>query len=111
MRQPGDDFRIDPFKVITPTAIPGADIDGTLASRYGHFKHNTLNSVMFKFCSGKCYNLSSGSVDDVEATCMSQCTTKFGQAMSAFESEKSSIKATLAEIKTTGGSVYEARDI
>ena len=111
MRQPGDDFRIDPFKVITPTVIPGANIEGQLASQYGHYKHNTLNTIMMKYCSGKCYNLSSSAVDNSEAACMSQCSTKFGQAMMAFESEKNSIKATLAEIKQTGGNVYEARDI
>lgn len=111
MRQPGDDFRIDPFKVETPTAIPGANLDGALAAKYSQFQHNTLNTIMFKFCGNKCYNLGVGAVGDSEAVCMTQCTAKFGQAMSAFESEKQSLKATLADIKLTGGNVYEARDI
>ena len=92
MRQPTEDFRYDPFKVIRPTPMGGADIQGKYANHFGQFKSNTFNSAILKFCSGKCYNLGAAAVENSEADCMNQCTSKYSQAMNSFEAEKSSME-------------------
>ena len=66
MRQPENDFRYDPFKTIRPESVGSADVNGALANHFAQYKNNTYNSLMLKFCSGKCYNLSGSAVDNSE---------------------------------------------
>ena len=111
MRQPGDDFRVNPFEAIRPKPVGNADVEGALANQFSHIKNNTYNSLMLKYCGGKCYNLGGSSVNNEEGECMNQCQSKYSQAMSSFEAEKKNIQSIIGQIKSTGGNVYDARDI
>ena len=61
MRQPGNEFKIDPFKAIGTVEMPSPVLQGTFLKDHEHWQNNTSISRQHKFCASLCVNFKVGS--------------------------------------------------
>ena len=89
MRQPGNEFKIDPFKAISTEEIPAPIISGAFAKDHQRWITNAALSSQHKFCANMCVNFkSAGGLQKEEQSCIETCFSKYGAAFSAFQEEK-----------------------
>ena len=87
MRQPTDDFRINPFDEYESEAIASPNMTPVLIA---HQKHYTLNRLMLQshtYCSKHCFDLSSSKVNDAENNCLKSCVSSYSSAMNMLLSQ------------------------
>ncbi|CDW81794.1 UNKNOWN [Stylonychia lemnae] len=112
MRQPGQEFRVDPSKstVFEVGTLPQLPWEVQQESE----RYLSNNSIMkqHKFCANLCINFKTGSeLLREEQNCMQTCFSKYQSAMDSYYNERNIFQSQLADLKARGLDVYEARDI
>lgn len=112
MRQPGNEFKIDPFKAIGTEEMPAPVLSGQFAKDHAHWVSNTSIARQHKFCATLCVNFkAAGGLGKDEQACMDTCFSKFGAAFSAFQEEKQHYLSSLADVALRGEDRYASREI
>lgn len=112
MRQPGNEFKVDPFKVIATEEIPAPVLSGQILKDHQHWAANTVLARQHKFCANVCLNFKkAGGIQKDEEACLDSCFTKYSQALGYFQQEKNHFMSSLADIALRGEDKYHSRDI
>lgn len=89
MRQPGQDFNIDPFQPIKLDEVEAPVLPPTFMKDHERWLHNTALTKSYKFCGGLCINFKTGSsIAANEEACMKTCINKYQSAYTSFQKEK-----------------------
>ena len=70
MRQPINDFHVDPFRPIGTQYIPKPDANSSVMLNHKNWCFNTMVHKSHGFCGKKCLDLSTAKVSDQEDTCL-----------------------------------------
>jgi hypothetical protein len=112
MRQPGNEFKIDPFKAIGTVEMPAPILEGTFQKDHQHWQNNTSIARQHKFCAALCVNFKAGSgIGKEEQSCVETCFSKYGQAFNFLQQEKNHLVNNLNETVRLGGDIYASRSI
>ena len=111
MRQPTNDFREDPFKSKVGVGIPDPVMTPELAAHRSKFSANQAVFAAYNFCGKACLNLGTAKMGDAETACLEGCKSSYLGGIKLLSQEESTFRGFLSQIKTTGGDIYEARDI
>ena len=112
MRQPGTEHRIDPFQAQGTVEIPAPVLTGQFQKDHIQWATNTAFVRQHKFCANLCVNFkSAGGLAKEEQACIDNCFSKYGEAFSYFQQEKSHFFASMADLSLRGEDKYAAREI
>lgn len=113
MRQPGNEFKIDPFKAIGTEAIPAPQINGTAFQKdHEKWATNTAIARQHGFCGNLCVNFKGlGGLQKDEEACINSCFKKYSSAFHTFQEEKQHFLGSLSELALRGEDKYVAREI
>ena len=113
MRQPGNEFKIDPTKAIGTIEMPAPVLQGTFQKDHQHWQTNTSISRQHRFCGNLCVNFKVGgtALGKDEQSCIESCFSKYGTAFNFFQQEKSHFMTSMNETVKFGGDVYAQRSI
>ena len=79
MRQPGNEFKIDPFQAIGSEEIPALAMSGAFQADHQHWATNTAIVRQHKFCANICVNFKGlGGLQKIEQSCLDTCFSKYG---------------------------------
>lgn len=112
MRQPGNEFKIDPFKAVGTVEVPAPVIPSGFQEDHKRWVVSTALARQHKFCANVCLNFTAaGGVQASEQACLQSCFTKYSQAFDRFQEEKTHFFASLADLTARGEDKYAAREI
>lgn len=113
MRQPGNEFKIDPFKAIGTESVPAPQILGTAFQKdHEKWATNAALARQHAFCANLCVNFkAAGGLQKEEEACVNNCFSKYANAFGAFQEEKKHFLASLSELALRGEDKYAAREI
>ena len=114
MRQPGNEFKIDPYKAIGTVEMPNPILQGTFAKDHEHWQNNTSIARQHRFCGNLCVNFKVGGASGLgkdEQSCIESCFSKYGSAFNFMQQEKSHFLGSLSETVKFGGDKYAERAI
>ena len=106
MRQPLNDLRINPHNVIKTTPILAPSQQYMNMQNHNVFVRNAIVFKAHKFCGSTCMNLNDVKLNGDEEVCMTQCLTKYDDAIGLLAAERQSFEDTLAQIKLNGGNTF-----
>ena len=106
MRQPLNDLRINPHEPIKTTPILAPSQLYMNMQNHNVFVRNAIVFKAHKFCGAQCLDLSAAKLEGNEEMCMSQCLTKYDDAIGLLSGERKKFNDTIAEIKLNGGNTY-----
>ena len=79
MRQPGNEFKIDPFKAIGTIEIPAPVIPAHFQKDHERWAIDTILARQHKFCANICVNFKGlGGLQKIEQSCLDTCFSKYG---------------------------------
>lgn len=112
MRQPGNEFRVDPYKAQGSQEIPAAVLPPTFQKDHQKWAFNTQIARQHNFCGKICVNFSGlGGIQQKEQACLESCIAKYNQAFGSFIEEKNHFLSSLSDLALRGEDKYVARDI
>ena len=89
MRQPGNEFKIDPFKAIGTIEIPAPVIPAHFQKDHERWAIDTILARQHKFCANLCVNFTStDGINESEKACFKTCSSKFSTAFKTFGEEQ-----------------------
>lgn len=112
MRQPGNEFRVDPYKAIGTEAIPVPELPPSFAKDHQRWANNAYIARQHNFCAKQCVSfLVPGSLQKEEETCLQTCFKKYSSAMNSLLDEKNLFVAQIEDLTARGQDKYAARGI
>ena len=111
MRQPTNDFRIDPFQSITGKAIAAPKMTPEMSAHHAKFNANQVIYSAYNFCGKACLNLGAAKMSDAEQVCLDGCKASYMSSLKLLNAEEGKFNGLLKDIQLNGGDIYEARDI
>ena len=106
MRQPGDDLRINPHNPIKTQPILPPTQQYMNMQNHNIFIRNAIVFKAHKFCGKTCMDLSETKLNGDEEACMTQCLTKYDDAIGLLAAERKSFENTIDQINLNGGNKF-----
>lgn len=85
MRQPGNEFRQDPYKSDPVFSMTDFSVPASFQKDHQKWGNNATVARQHKFCANLCVNFKSGTeISSSEQNCMNTCFSKYSQALGFF---------------------------
>ena len=111
MRQPGNEFKIDPFQAIGTAEIPAPTLPASLLKDHQRWATNAFLARQHGFCGKVCVSLSAATLSKDEESCLHTCFSKYSVAMNTLQEEKAHFASTLEDLALRGEDKFAARGI
>lgn len=112
MRQPGNEFKADPFQAIGTAIIPAPQLPASFEKDHSRWANNGFLARQHNFCGKQCVSfLTPGNIQKDEEACLQTCFKKFSSAMKTLQEEKNQFIGALEELALRGEDKYVSRGI